>query len=127
MHFCPGTKKTPYEPNVNYFHIFFSTCYILNNHEHLGKFDSKSDIGVFIGYSNSSKAYRVYNMRTQTVMESVNIVVDDFCDFSKFFKEDAISNIIEEASEGVCCGPVCCPATQKLVPMNLLRQSISQR
>ena len=50
----PGTKKTPYKlwkgkkPSVSYFHIFGSTCYILNDHEHLGKFDSKSDTGVFL-------------------------------------------------------------------------------
>ena len=66
----PGTLMTPYEiwkgkkPNVRYFHIFGSMCYILNDHEHLGKFDSKSDQGVFLGYSNNSRAYRVYNMRT---------------------------------------------------------------
>ena len=81
---------TPYKlwkgkkPNVSYFHIFSRTCYILNDREYLGKFDSKSDIDVFLGYSNNSKAYRVYNMRTLTVTESVNIMVDDFCDFSEF-------------------------------------------
>ena len=49
------------------------------------------------GYSNTSKAYRVYNMRSQTVMETINIVVENFCDFSKFSKEDAISSLIDEA------------------------------
>ena len=34
-------------------------------------------------------------------MESVNVVVDDFCNFSKFYKEDAISSLIEEAGEEV--------------------------
>ena len=69
VYFCHGTKKTPYELwkgkkiNVNYFHIFGSICYILNDREHLGKFDSKNNTGVFLGYSNNSKAYRVYNMR----------------------------------------------------------------
>ena len=38
-------------------------------------------------------------MRTQTIMESVNIVVDDFCDFSKFSKENSISSPIEETGE----------------------------
>ena len=54
----------------------------LNDREHLGKFDSKSDQGVFLGYSNNSRAYRVYNMRIQTIMEFVNVVVDDHNDFS---------------------------------------------
>ena len=63
-------NKTPYEfwkgrkPNISYFHVFGCTCYILNNKDILGKFDSKSDKGIFLGYSTSSKAYRVYNIRT---------------------------------------------------------------
>ena len=71
-----GMGKTPYEiwrckkPNLSHFHIFGSKCYILNDREHLGKFDSKSDEDVFLGYSNNNMAYHVYNMRTQIVMES---------------------------------------------------------
>ena len=53
---------------MSYFHIFGSISYILNDREHLGKFDAKSDDGVFLGYSMNSKVYRVYNMRTQTIM-----------------------------------------------------------
>ena len=41
------------KPNLSYFHIFRSTCYILNDREQLGKFDAKSDVGVFLGYSNN--------------------------------------------------------------------------
>ena len=40
-------------------------------------------------------------MRTQTIMESINVVVDNFCDFSEFYKEDAISSLIEDTSEEV--------------------------
>ena len=39
--------------------------------------DPKSDEGLFLGYSTSSKAYRVYNLRTKVMMESVNVVVDN--------------------------------------------------
>ena len=97
----PGTAKTPYElwkgkkPNVSHFHIFGSTCFILRDREHIGKFDAKSDIGVFLGYSINSRAYRVYNMRTQTVMESANVVVDDFKDFSEYSTEEPISSLFE--------------------------------
>ena len=60
----PDTKKTSYElwkgkkSNLSYFHIFNSTCYILKDHQYLGKFDSKSDEGVFLGYSMNSKTYQ---------------------------------------------------------------------
>ncbi|RDY08300.1 hypothetical protein CR513_07491, partial [Mucuna pruriens] len=47
----PILKKTPYELWK----------------DNLRKFDPKSDKGTFLGYSTSSKAYRVYNFRTLKV------------------------------------------------------------
>jgi hypothetical protein len=45
--------------------------------ENLEKFDSKSDKGIFLGYSTNSRAYRVFNKRIETIMESINVVIDD--------------------------------------------------
>jgi hypothetical protein len=51
----PETNKTPYEiwrgkkPTVKYFKTFGSKCFILRNRDNLGKFDSKSDEGIFLG------------------------------------------------------------------------------
>ncbi|CAL8162045.1 unnamed protein product [Prunus armeniaca] len=79
-----GTNQTPYEiwkgkkPNVSYFKVFGSTCYILRDREHLAKFESKCDKGIFLGYSTSSRAYRVYNCRSRTIIESINVTIDDF-------------------------------------------------
>jgi hypothetical protein len=79
----PETSKTPYEiwrgkkPTVKYFRIFGSKFYILRDRENLGKFNPKSDEGIFLGYSTNSRAYRVYNTKTETVMESINVVIDD--------------------------------------------------
>ena len=42
----------------------------LNDKDNLGKFDAKSDEGIFLGYSTNSKAYRVFNKRTMVVDES---------------------------------------------------------
>ncbi|GKA92321.1 putative ribonuclease H-like domain-containing protein [Tanacetum coccineum] len=38
-----------------------------------GKFDDKSDEGFFVGYSLSSKAFKVYNTRTRRVEENLHI------------------------------------------------------
>ena len=65
VYFRPGTKKTLYElwkgrkPNVKYFRIFGSTCFILKYRENMRKFDSRSDEGIFLGYSSISKAYQI--------------------------------------------------------------------
>ncbi|KAH9677497.1 hypothetical protein KPL71_025392 [Citrus sinensis] len=45
--------------------------------DNLGKFDPKSDVGIFLGYSNSSKAYRVYSKRTLVVEESMHVTFDE--------------------------------------------------
>ncbi|KAK2395594.1 putative mitochondrial protein [Trifolium repens] len=79
----PILNKTTYElfrgrkPNISYFHQFGCTCYILNNNVHLKKFDSKACKGIFIGYSERSKSYRVYNSETKTVEESMHVKFDD--------------------------------------------------
>ena len=47
----------------------------------MGKFDSLSDEGIFLGYSSTSKAYQVYNKRTKKVMETINVVIEETSDF----------------------------------------------
>ncbi|GKE87142.1 hypothetical protein Tco_1564617 [Tanacetum coccineum] len=46
---------------------------ILNTLVPLGKFDGKSDEGYLLGYSTTSKAFRVYKKRTKRVEESMHI------------------------------------------------------
>nr|GEW97103.1 zinc finger, CCHC-type [Tanacetum cinerariifolium] len=41
--------------------------------DQLGKFDGKLDEGIFVGYSTTSKAFRVYNIRTRKVEENMHI------------------------------------------------------
>jgi len=80
----PILKKTPYElfngrkPNINHLRVFGCSCFVLNNgKENLGKFDEKADLGIFIRYSLTSHAYRIYNKRLMTVEESVHVVFDE--------------------------------------------------
>ena len=101
VYFRLGTKKTSYElwrgrkPNVKYFRIFESTCFILKDRENVGKFDSRSDEGIFLGYSSTSKAYRVYNKRIMKVIETVNVVTDESSDSgSEKFSEEIPKEIL---------------------------------
>ena len=74
---------TPYEiwrgkkPNLKHFQEFRITCFVINDREHKSKFDPKSDEGMFLGYSQNSSAYYVFNKRSKSIMELVNMVVDD--------------------------------------------------
>lgn len=42
----------------------------------MGKFDSKYDKAIFLGYSTSSKAYKIFNLRTETFEESMLVVIN---------------------------------------------------
>ena len=83
----PKTKTTPYQilkgktPNLSHMHVFDCLCYILNDKEHLGKFEAKSDAGMFLGYSTNSSAYRVYNQHTKFIGDNLNVVFDDSIGF----------------------------------------------
>ncbi|GKA09570.1 putative ribonuclease H-like domain-containing protein, partial [Tanacetum coccineum] len=72
-------NKTPYElfrgikPAIGFMKPFGCHVTILNTLDKLGKFDGKSDEGFFVGYSLSSKAFRVYNIRTRKVQENLHV------------------------------------------------------
>ena len=80
----PILNKTPYalfkgrRPTLNHLKVFGCKCFILNNgKEQLGKFDSKADKGIFLGYAISSHSYRVYNKRLMIIEEFVHVVFDE--------------------------------------------------
>ena len=88
-------KKTSYElwtkrkPNIVYLHVFGCRCFVLNNgKERLEKFDAKFDEAIFLGYSSSSKAFRVFNKRTLVVEESIHVVFDETNDLPSRKNED---------------------------------------
>ena len=49
----------------------------MNTRESLDKFNPKSNVGILFGYSNTSKAYRVYNKRALVVEESMHVTFDE--------------------------------------------------
>nr|GEU55138.1 hypothetical protein [Tanacetum cinerariifolium] len=69
--------KTPYElmnkrkPNIKFLRVFGCRCYLLNDYEDVGKLKAKGDIGVFVGYSKESAAFRIYNKQTCKIHESI--------------------------------------------------------
>ncbi|GJT62791.1 putative ribonuclease H-like domain-containing protein [Tanacetum coccineum] len=72
-------NKTPYEllsgkvPNISHFKPFGCQVTILNTSDHLGKFEGKADEGFIVGYAANSKAYRVYNLSSKKVEETLNL------------------------------------------------------
>ena len=56
--------------------MFGCKCYILKESRN-GKFDAKSDEGIFHGYSTRRKAYKCLNVNTNKVVESANVNFDE--------------------------------------------------
>ena len=55
---------------------FGRKCYIRRDDD-IGKFDPRSDEGMFLGYSLKSKAYIFFNYRTKTIVEFANVRIDE--------------------------------------------------
>jgi hypothetical protein len=76
-------KKTPYElltgkkPNVSYFRVFGSKCFILVKRGRKSKFAPKDVEGFLLGYDSNTRAYRVFNKSTGLVEVSCDIVFDE--------------------------------------------------
>lgn len=85
-----GTLQTPYKIGKDrklkpqLFPYVWGQSYVLNDIEHLGKFDHRSYEGMLIVYSKNSSTYIVYNMMTQTIIKSINVEIDDTGDFSSY-------------------------------------------
>jgi len=67
---CPShaiKNKTPYEiwyghiPSVRHLRLFGSTYYVLIHKEKIRKLDVRSHNCIFLGYSNTTKGYRLYD------------------------------------------------------------------
>ena len=60
------------KPQVGYFRVFGSKCYILDKNRR-SKFAPRSHEGFLLGYGLNSHTYRVYNNFTQKVEETVDV------------------------------------------------------
>nr|GEW73277.1 carbon catabolite repressor protein 4 homolog 4 isoform X1 [Tanacetum cinerariifolium] len=64
-------------------------CYPTNDRDDLGKMKPKANIGIFIGYSESSRGFQIYNCKTRKIMETIHakfdklITMDSECNNSR--------------------------------------------
>jgi transposase InsO family protein len=86
MNRCPTKaiwKKTPFEawsgrtPSVNHLKVFGCVCYAQIPKQKRTKLEETSEKCVFIGYSSMSKGYRLYNLKTNKVIISRDVVFDE--------------------------------------------------
>jgi hypothetical protein len=109
-------KKTSYElltgkkPNVSYFRVFGSKCFILIKQGRSSKFAPKAVEGFLLGYDSNTRAYRVFNESTGLVEVSCDIVFDETngsqveqVDLDELDDEEALCIALRNMSIGDVC------------------------
>ncbi|GKD36165.1 integrase, catalytic region, zinc finger, CCHC-type containing protein [Tanacetum coccineum] len=92
--------KTPYKllynkpPDLSYLHVFGALCYPTNDSENLVKLQTKADIGIFIGYAPTKKAFWIYNRHTRRIIETIHINFDELAAMA--FEYSSLGPILHE-------------------------------
>nr|GFB79407.1 integrase, catalytic region, zinc finger, CCHC-type, peptidase aspartic, catalytic [Tanacetum cinerariifolium] len=58
-----------------------------NDSENLDKLQPKADIGIFLGYAPTKKAFRIYNRRSRRIVETIHVDFDELTLFQPMFDE----------------------------------------
>ncbi|XP_075087726.1 uncharacterized protein LOC142169723 [Nicotiana tabacum] len=98
-----GTAKNFWAEAVN------TVCYLVN-----------SDKGIFLGYSSQSKAYKVYNKRTQCVEESIHVIFDES---HHLHGKDSYNKIDQVEEQSIVPGEVIDMANGKANMMSYVKES----
>ncbi|XP_070047182.1 uncharacterized protein [Nicotiana tomentosiformis] len=98
-----GTAKNFWAEAVN------TVCYLVN-----------SDEGIFLGYSSQSKAYKVYNKRTQCVEESIHVIFDES---HHLHGKDSYNKIDQVEEKSIVPGEVIDMANGKADMMSYVKES----
>nr|GEW70335.1 retrovirus-related Pol polyprotein from transposon TNT 1-94 [Tanacetum cinerariifolium] len=67
--------------------------------ENLGKLQPKADIGIFIGYTPTKKAFRIYNRRTRRIVETIHV---DFDELTRMASEQSSLGPALNEMTGIC-------------------------
>ena len=101
----PLSKKTPYElfkgksPSIAHFKVFGTKYFVhINDKRDTDKFEAKSELRIFLGYSATFWAYRIYNLKHDYIEESPHVVFDEITDNHPCTDEDE-GKFIKENTE----------------------------
>jgi hypothetical protein len=116
LYFHRILKKTSYElltgkkPNVSYFRVFGSKCFILIKRGRKSKFARKAIEGFLLGYDSNTRAYRVFNKSTGLVEVSRDTMFDETngsqveqVDLDELDDEEALCVALRNMSIGDVC------------------------
>jgi hypothetical protein len=84
------------KPSVSHFSHFGCKCFVLKC-GNINKFESHSFDGILLGYTPDDRSYRVYNIETNTVVESCDVTFDETAPYPHDVFECAGDKKMEES------------------------------
>nr|GEU39574.1 putative ribonuclease H-like domain-containing protein [Tanacetum cinerariifolium] len=114
--------KTPYKllqsklPDLSFFHVFGALCYPKNDSENLGKLQPKADIGIFIGYAPTKKAFRIYNRCTRRIVETIHVDFDELTTMAS--EQSSLGPALNEMTPGTITPEVIAPIVEVIPPVH---------
>jgi hypothetical protein len=93
---------TPFElhfgrkSSVSHLRPFGCKCFVLK-YGNLDKFESHSSDGILLSYTSHDRSYRVFNLETNTVVESCDVTFDETAPFPRDVFECAGDKKMEES------------------------------
>jgi hypothetical protein len=76
LHLTPFELHFGRRSSVSHLRPFGCKCYVLKR-GNLDKFQSRSSGGILLGYTPHGRSYRVFNLETNTIVESCDMTFDE--------------------------------------------------
>ena len=101
-----SSRKISYEmfkgkkPSHAHFKVFGTKYFIhINDKKDVDKFEAKSEPKIFLDYSETSRTYRIYNLKYDTVEESPHVIFNESVDKSVNCRNEDIEDFVENKQE----------------------------
>jgi hypothetical protein len=96
LYLTPFELRFGRKPSVSHLRPFGCKCFILK-HDNLDKFEARSSVGILHGYTSHGRSYRVFNLETNTVVESCDVTFDETAPCPHYVFECADDKEMEES------------------------------
>jgi hypothetical protein len=96
LHLTPFELRFDHKSSVSHFRPFGCKYFVLKR-DNLDKFESRSFDGILLRYTPHVKSYQVYNIETNTVVESCDVTFDETAPCPRSVFECAGDKEIEES------------------------------
>jgi hypothetical protein len=96
LNLIPFELRFGHKSSVSHLMPFGCKCFILKC-DNLDKFESRSSDGILLGYTRHGRSYRVFNLETNTVIESCNVTFDETAPCTRDVFECAGDKEMEES------------------------------